>query len=92
MKKKTRWQIALSICLMLLVGFLFGQSSTKYYTGLNLVSEYKKECTAEWRLNRLIEKNVWTKPIRTDWKEVLYKEPTLEDFERWLKMRSKNPN
>ncbi len=49
--------------------------------------DYFQECTPEWRLNKLIKDSVWILPIRTDWKEVLYKEPTFTGFKEWMEKR-----
>ncbi len=51
-----------------------------------LYARYEKECTSEWRLNKLIINRVWIPPIRKDWRQILEKKPTHGGFNNWLKM------
>ncbi len=51
---------------------------------LDLWASYKKDCTAEYRFEKLKRDSVWLPPYPEQWKEWLEKKPTFEGFMEYL--------
>ncbi len=52
---------------------------------LSLWQSYQKECTAEYRFEKLKRDSVWVPPCSKHWREWLEKKPTFEGFMQYLK-------